>query len=164
MEQFCLLTNLFLLPIIICRNGFRIFFLIFWKILRKTPLLNFAETIIYFLRNVSCVAQLSMATSVAVRKKNCQGECFKNWVLFLSLGTKIQRTLSKSLPNFSKDNNLSDNVFSTISLHHKWNGTRLFLTESECTSCLTSCQTTYIFLYSLKMTERKPLALCFQGV
>ena len=32
--------------------------------------------------------------------------------------------------------------FSTISLHHKWNGTRLLSPESACTSCLTSCQTT----------------------
>ena len=32
--------------------------------------------------------------------------------------------------------------FNTISLFHKWNGARLLLPGSECTSCLTSCQTT----------------------
>ena len=33
-------------------------------------------------------------------------------------------------------------LFSTICLHHKWNGTRLLSPESECTSCLTNCRTT----------------------
>ena len=32
-------------------------------------------------------------------------------------------------------------LFSTISLYHKWNGTKLLSPESECTSCLTSWQT-----------------------
>ena len=33
---------------------------------------------------------------------------------------------------------------STVSFHHKWNETRLLSPESECMSCITSCQTTKI--------------------
>ena len=33
-------------------------------------------------------------------------------------------------------------LFSTICLHHKWNGTRLLSLESEWTTCLMSCRTT----------------------
>ena len=32
--------------------------------------------------------------------------------------------------------------FGTISIYHQWNETRLLSTESECTSCLTSCRMT----------------------
>ena len=30
--------------------------------------------------------------------------------------------------------------FSIVSLNHKWNGARLLSPETECTSCLTSCE------------------------
>ena len=34
-------------------------------------------------------------------------------------------------------------LLSSISIHHKWNGTRLLSPESEYTSCLSSCQMTW---------------------
>ena len=57
------------------------------------------------------------------------------WCKQIKNETKIFRqSWRKHLETFS--------LFCTIFLHHKCNGTRLLSPESECTSCLRSCQTT----------------------
>ena len=47
----------------------------------------------------------------------------------------FRQSWTKHLETFS--------LFSTICLHHKWNGTRLLSPENECTSYLTSCRATF---------------------
>ena len=67
----------------------------------------------------------------------------KNWsflrlqCIFKQVKTEkkiFRQSWTKHLETFS--------LFSTISLHHKWNGTILLSPESECMSCLMSCRTT----------------------
>ena len=69
--------------------------------------------------------------------------CTKNWsflglqCIFKQVKTEkkiFRQSWTKHLETFS--------LFSTISLHYKWNGTILLSPESECMSCLMSCRTT----------------------
>lgn len=60
----------------------------------------------------------------------------KNFEVFMATIGKeevFQATIRKKIGTFLS--------FSTVSFHHKWNGTRLFPPGTECTSCLTFFRT-----------------------
>ena len=79
-------------------------------------------------RNESYLKTLIDASTKALKRS-------KHFAI-LRLTTKVKQLQSwtKHLGTFT--------LFSTICLHHNWNGIRLLSPESECTSCLTGCRTT----------------------
>ena len=69
--------------------------------------------------------------SVGLALKGLISRSKKNLSLVIHYHHWNQRTiLGKTFADFF--------TFSTVSFHHKWNGTRLSSPESECTSCLRS--------------------------
>ena len=117
---------------------------------------------ISFKKTLFCTLALSMnlgLNAVPVAQGSIYEEILllstKNWSLlgfqciFKLVKTKrkiFRQSWTKYLWPFS--------LFSTISLHDKWNGTRLLSQESECTSCLTSYWTNLRKLGSFKKISK----------
>ena len=97
------------------------------------------NTILHFSVKYQFGTKCRSSCSRAVFKKRFYFFSTKDWsffgfqCIFKQVKTKrkiFRQSWTKHLPTFL--------LFSKISLHHKWNGTRLLSPESECTRCLTS--------------------------